>query len=139
MSLLEQDTTRKEGVNKLLELEREQELDARNDKEYKVKAIYNSKVYAKEAGGQLPGLYYLVSWKGYTEEESIWEPALTVMHLCKMIRTFHKDYPEKLIATLLPIDSAPPMAKPMDKPLTSTMKRKQRQPVKGLAKQTRKV
>ena len=26
----------------------------------------------------LPGLYYLVNWKGYQEEKSTWEPALAV-------------------------------------------------------------
>ena len=32
-----------------------------NNKEYKVEAIIDSVVYAKEAEGHLPGLYYLVS------------------------------------------------------------------------------
>ena len=45
--------------------------DAGNNKKYKVKVIKNSVVYAKKAKGHLLGLYYLVSWKSYLEEESI--------------------------------------------------------------------
>ena len=66
VSLLEQDTTRKGRVD-----EKAMELDAGDNKEYKVKAICDSAVYAKESAGHLPGLYYLVSWKGYPEEENI--------------------------------------------------------------------
>lgn len=39
-------------VNELLELE--QKLNTRDDKKYKLKAIYNSKVFVKEAVEQLP-------------------------------------------------------------------------------------
>lgn len=35
-----------------------------NRKEYKFEAIYNSPVYARELEDHLPGLYYLVSYKG---------------------------------------------------------------------------
>ena len=68
MSLLEQDTTRKGRVDK-----NTTELDAGDDDsgKYKVKAIRDSAVYARESeSGHLPGLYYLVSWKGYPEEEN---------------------------------------------------------------------
>ena len=37
------------------------EFEPGNNKEYKVKAIRDSVVYAKEADGHLPGLYYLVA------------------------------------------------------------------------------
>ena len=50
--------------------ESEPEFDANNNKEYKVEAIIDSTVYAKEAERHLSGLYYLVSWKGYPKEES---------------------------------------------------------------------
>ncbi len=87
VSLLEQDTTRKGRVNETTSrLEFESDGDG---KEYKIKTIRNSKVYAKELdSGQLLGLYYLVSWKGYLEKENTWEPALAMLHLCKLISTF---------------------------------------------------
>ena len=68
MSLLEQDTTRKGRVDE----NDAAELDAGDDEggEYKVEAIRDSAVYARESAGHLPGLYYLVSWKGYPEEEN---------------------------------------------------------------------
>ena len=106
MSLLEQDTTRKRREFSVPKFE------PGNDKEYKVKAIQDSAVYAKEADGHLLGLYYLVAWKGYSEEENTWEPSSAVMHLRKMVSTFHKDHPENPIAISAPLDSAPPMAKP---------------------------
>ena len=94
----------------------EPKFDAGNNKEYKVEAIIDSAVYAKEAERHLPGLYYLVSWKGYLEEKSTWEPFSTVMHLRKMISTFHKDHLEKPTATSPPLNSALPKAKPSVKP-----------------------
>ena len=106
VSLLEQDTTRKGREYSVPEFE------PGNDKEYEVEAIRDSAVYAKEADRHLPGLYYLVAWKGYPEEENTWEPSSAVMHLRKMVSTFHKDHPEKPSATLAPLDSALPIAKP---------------------------
>ncbi len=85
--------------------------------EYEVEAICDSEVYAKELdSSHLPGFHYLVSWKGYPEEENTWEPALTVVHLCKLISTFHHDHPERPTAISPPINSAPPMARPTVKP-----------------------
>ncbi len=46
MSLLEQDTTRKDQVNNAL-LEPEKEFKVKDDKEYEVEAIINSVVYGK--------------------------------------------------------------------------------------------
>ena len=68
MSLLEQDITKKERVHE----ENVEELVAGNDSgEYEVEAIQNSAVYTKESKlGHLLGLYYLVSWKRYPEEEN---------------------------------------------------------------------
>ena len=83
-----------------------------DEEEYEVEGIRDSTVYAKEsAAGHLPGLYYLISWKGYPEENT-WEPVSAVQHLRKLISTFHKDNPDKPTATSLPVDTAPPMARP---------------------------
>ena len=60
MSLLEQNTTRKERINKLF-LKPEPEFDTGDNKKYKVEVIIDSAVYAKEAEGYFSGLYYLVS------------------------------------------------------------------------------
>ena len=66
VSLLEQDTTRKRWVDD----ENAAELDVDNDKEYKIEVIQDSAVYVKEVDRYLLGLYYLVSWKRYPEEEN---------------------------------------------------------------------
>ena len=61
MLLLEQDITRKRRVNEEV---RQMEFDTGDDEsgEYKMEAIWDSAVYARELkSGHLPGLYYLVS------------------------------------------------------------------------------
>ena len=89
-----------------------------------VDGIWDSAVYAKEsATGQLPGLYYLVSWKGYPEEENTWEPASAIQHLRRLITAYHKDNPEKPTATSDPVDTAPPMARPSAPPRPTAKKR----------------
>ena len=70
MLLLEQDITKKEWVDKKVT---KLEFKAGDSKKYKVEAISDNAVYAKEAEGHLPGLYYLVAWKGYPKEENTWE------------------------------------------------------------------
>ena len=99
MSLLEQDTTTKGRVDN--ETDDGTKLDAgNNSKEYKLEAIQDSAVYAKESeSGHLLGLYYLVSWKEYPEKENTWEPVLAVQHLRKLISSFQKDHPDKPTAT----------------------------------------
>ena len=70
MSLLEQDTTRKGRVDKEV---KQMEFNAGDDdsREYEVEAIWDSAVYTRESeSGHLLGLHYLVSWKGYPEEEN---------------------------------------------------------------------
>ena len=59
VSLLKQDTTRKERVHK----KNAEELDAGDDSgEYEVEAIRDSAIYTRELeSGHLPGFYYLVS------------------------------------------------------------------------------
>ena len=78
MSLLEQNTTRKERVDEEV---RQMEFDAGDNEsgEYKVEAIRDNVVYMRESeSGHLPDLYYLVSWKRYPEEKNTWEPASAV-------------------------------------------------------------
>ena len=119
MSLLEQDITKKGREFSVPEFE-----PSNDDKEYKVEAIWDSAVYAKESElGHLPGLYYLVSWKEYLKEENTWEPALVVQHFRKLISLFHKDHPEKTTVTSLGIDTATLMNRPTVKP-TEPLKQK---------------
>ena len=55
------------------------EFEAGNNKKYEIDGIWDSTVYAKKsATGQLPGLYYLVLWKGYPEKENTWEPVSAI-------------------------------------------------------------
>ena len=118
VSLLGQDTIRKGRVFLVPEFE------SGNDKEYKVKAIRDSTVYARESkSAHLPDLNYLVSWKRYFEEKNTWEPALAVQHLRKLISLFHKDHPDKSAATFPATDTGPPMARPIAKS-TKSLKRK---------------
>ncbi len=61
MSLPKQDTIKKGRVNKFNKpLKLEKEFEARNNKEYEVKAIIYSIVYGNETINQILGLYYLV-------------------------------------------------------------------------------
>ena len=124
MSLLEQDTNRKGRVD-----ENVTEFEAGNNGKYEVEGIRNSAVYAKESvAGHLPGLYYLISWNGYPKEENIWEPALAVEHLWKLLSAFYKDKPNKPISTSSPSDTVLPMAQSLVVPLTKTIKQKRGQP-----------
>ena len=130
MSLLEQDTTRKGRVDeKTSQLEFE---DDGEGEEYEVEAIRDSAVYARESeSGHLPGLYYLISWKGFPEEENTWEPASAIQHLRRLVSTFHKEHPDKPTATSPPVNSAPPMAKPTIRPEARNNKRKRGRPAKA--------
>ena len=131
VSLLDHNTTRKGREFSVPEFE------PGHDKEYEVEAIRDSAVYARESeSGHLSGLYYLVFWKGYLEEENTWEPASAVQHLRKLINSFHKDHPDKLTATFPAIDIASPMANPTVRP-TEPLKRKQGRPTRCAMKRTK--
>ena len=131
MSLLEQKTTRKEWVDKIVT-----ELDAGNSKEYKMETIWDNAIYTKKLEiSQLPNFYYLIVWKGYFKRKNIWKPVLVIQHLKKLISSFHQDYPKKPIATFLLVNSVLLMAKPIVKPTAkSTTKQKRGQPANSANK-----
>ena len=52
------------------EIVTEFKFDAGKNEKYKVEVIWESAVYAKELEGHPLGLYYLVAWKSYLEEEN---------------------------------------------------------------------
>ena len=134
ISLLEQDTTKKEQVKKVLELD-----VGDHSKEYEVEAIWDSAVYIMELkSSHLPTLYYMVLWKGYPEEKNTWEPVLGVQHPKTLISLFYKDHPKKPTATFPPVDSASPMAKPTVKLARPITKRKQGRPANSANKQAKK-
>ena len=111
MSLLEKDITKKGRVDEKTPEQLEFEGGGDN-KEYEVEGIRDSTVYARKSeAGHLPGLYYLVSWKGYPKDKSIWESASVVQYLRKLVSTFYKDHSDKATATSPLMDLAPPMAK----------------------------
>ena len=90
---------------------------------YKVEAIWDSAVYTKESkSGHLLGLYYLVFGKGYLEETNIWEPALAIQHLKKLISSFYKYHPNKPTTISKAIDIALLMAKPTIMPMAPKQK-----------------
>ena len=133
--LLEQNTTRIDQMDKWVT---ELKLKVGNNEEYKIEAIWNNAVYAsKSESGQLPGLYYLVAYKGYREEKYTWEPLSMVQHLKKLISCFYKEHPEKPTATFPPINSAPPMARPTVKSIRPTTKRKRSRPANNANKQAK--
>ena len=76
VSLLEKNTTKKGRVSKKVpELAAGEE----DSEEYKVEAIRDNAVYANQSeSGHLPGLYYLITWKGYPKEKNTWEPLSAV-------------------------------------------------------------
>ena len=78
MSLLEHDSIWKENINDKITEQLEFEAGGDNN-EYEVEDIHDSAVYARESeAGHLLGVYYLVSWKSYLEDESIWKPTSAV-------------------------------------------------------------
>ncbi len=124
--LLEKDITKKRRVNKItfrLEFE-----NIGDGEKYKVEAICDNAVYAKELdySHHLSGFYYLVSWKGYPEKDNSWEPALVILHLCKLISNFYYNHLKMSTATSPPIDSAPLMVRPTVKPKAEASSTKQK-------------
>ena len=87
------------------------EFEVGNNKEYKVEGIWDSAVYARELARQLLGLYYLVLWKGYSEEENTWEFVSAIQHLQRLTNTYHKNNPEIPTATSLFVNTVLPMVR----------------------------
>lgn len=122
MSLLEEDNIRKEQADKELEMK----LKTGDNIEYKVEAIWDSAVYARESiANHLPCFSYLIFWKSYLKEENIWEPALTLQHLQKLLSTIYKNSPKKQTVTSNPIIFALLIAKPSAKFTSVKQKRGQ--------------
>ncbi len=133
MSLLEQNTIRKGRADEIVPLLK---FEAGDSKEYEMETIRDSTVYARESqSDHLPELYYLVSWKGYPEEENTWEPSSAVQHPRKLLSSFHRYHPDKPKATSPAVDTAPPMARPTIrstvKPTEPASKRKRNRPAKN--------
>ena len=130
MSLLEQNITRKGWIDeKTLQLEFK---DDGEGEEYEVETICDNAVYVRESeSGHFLGLYYLISWKGFPEEENTREPASAIQHLLRLVSTFHKEHLDKPTATSPPVDLAPPMARLTVKSGARNNMRKQSRPAKA--------
>ena len=77
-----------------------------------MESIDKSAVYARELeAGYLLGFYYLVFWKNYYNDKSTWELASAILHLRKLISTFHKNHPNKPTAISLSINLTSLIAK----------------------------
>ena len=125
MLLLEQDITKKRRVNK--NNVTKWNVGSNEGNKYKLKAICDSAVYARELkSGHLPGLYYLVFWKDYLKEENNREPYSAIQYLRKLISLFYKVHLDKPIAISKVIDTALPIARPTIKPAAkpTTLKQK---------------
>ena len=78
MSLLKQDTTKKERVDKNVTKFKA----GINNKKYKLKEIWHGAVYAKKSAmGYLLSFYYLITKKDFLKEKNTWEPTLAVKYL----------------------------------------------------------
>lgn len=85
---------------------------------YKLEVICNSAINTiKWKWGQLLGFYYLVLLKGYLKKETTWEPTSAIQQLWKLITIFPKEYPDKPTITSSPVNTTPPMAKSIVKPI----------------------
>ena len=94
-----------------------------NNKEYKVNGIQDSTIYAKESTEQLPGLYYLDSWKSYSEEENTWELALAIQYLQRLVTAYQKNNLKKPIMISVPVNTTLPMARLTIKPTIALTKK----------------
>ena len=67
---MEQNIIRKDRVDKKVR-QKKFNISDNDSGEYKIEAIWDSAIYAKELKtGHLPGLYYLILWKRYLKEKN---------------------------------------------------------------------
>lgn len=98
------DIIKKQWVNKLLKLELE--FNVNKNRKYKVEVIKDCIVETiKAIENKLLGLYYLVSLKSYSKDESTWELVLIIMQFWKMNSIFYKSYLKKPIIISLSLNS----------------------------------
>jgi hypothetical protein len=69
------------------------------EKEYEVERILWSEVHTthQKIGGrykQFKSLYFLIQWKGYPDDESTWEPGMSLEHARESIEEFYGENPE---------------------------------------------
>ena len=67
MSPLEQDTTKKEQLDKKFT---KWKFETGNSKQYKVNAIWDRIFYGNETENHLSSLYYLIVWKKYPDKKN---------------------------------------------------------------------
>lgn len=83
---MEQDITGKGRVDEMTK----PKLDQSERKEYDFTVICDNIVYTKNIEeGQLSGLYYLILWQSYPEEENSWKIISVILHSCKYIKLFY--------------------------------------------------
>lgn len=96
-------------------------------REYKIEAICDNRVYAKESDDHPLSTYNLVFWKSNLEEKNTQEPTLAVMYLQRLLFTCQHDYLKKLIVISSPIYSGTLIIKSIAK---AVVKQKQGRPTK---------
>ena len=128
--MLEQHITKNGQVDKnTLQLEFEN-----NDKgeKYEVEVICESAIYImKSESGTFLGMYYLITWKSFQEEENILESASVIQHHQRLISTFNKKNPDKPTTNSTPIDITLLTARYIVKARAQNNKRKRGQPAKA--------
>lgn len=99
MLLLEQDTTRKEQVDKATSQLKFDDKES-GSKKYKVEAICNSAVYTNSWKEDIYQAFTTWFWeKAIQKKKNTWEPVLIMLYFCKLISTFYYDYLEKPTTT----------------------------------------
>lgn len=105
-----------------------------------MKAIWDSIAYIQELkSNYLLRFYYLISWKKYLKKENIWEPFSLIQYLKKLIRSFYKNYSDKLIVIFEAIDTALLIVKPTIRPTVKPIKQKKCQSANTTNNQAKKT